>query len=169
MATMVKAQKQDQDQSLLLPANLPGEIDKLRDDLRIERDRNLRTLADFKNYRRRIERDGNKVAEEAQRKIILPLLDIVDDMEKALEWANGEEQSVVKGVQIIHKKLLALLETHGILPFVSAGTAFNHELHEAVAIAEHEDCEPGTVVDELRCGYLWNNALLRPAQVRVAG
>ena len=93
MATMVKAQKQDQDQSLLLPANLPGEIDKLRDDLRIERDRNLRTLADFKNYRRRIERDGNKVAEEAQRKIILPLLDIVDDMEKALEWANGEEQS----------------------------------------------------------------------------
>ena len=168
MATMVKAQKQDQDQSLLLPANLPGEIDKLRDDLRIERDRNLRTLADFKNYRRRIERDGNKVAEEAQRKIILPLLDIVDDMEKALEWASGEEQPVVKGVQIIHKKLLALLETNGILPFKSAGTPFNHELHEAVAMTEHEDCEPGTVVDELRRGYLWNNSLLRPAQVRVA-
>ena len=168
MATMVKAQKQDQDQNLLLPANLPGEIEKLRDDLRNERERNLRTLADFKNYRRRIERDGNKVAEEAQRKIILPLLDIVDDMEKALEWANGEEQSVVKGVQIIHKKLLALLETNGILPFKSAGTPFNHELHEAVAMTEHEDCEPGTVVDELRRGYLWNNSLLRPAQVRVA-
>ncbi len=168
MATMVKAQKQDQDQNLLLPANLPGEIEKLRDDLRNERERNLRTLADFKNYRRRIERDGNKVAEEAQRKIILPLLDIVDDMEKALEWASGEEQPVVKGVQIIHKKLLALLETNGILPFKSAGTPFNHELHEAVAMTEHEDCEPGTVVDELRRGYLWNNSLLRPAQVRVA-
>ena len=168
MATMVKAQKQDQNQNLLLPANLPGEIEKLRDDLRNERERNLRTLADFKNYRRRIERDGNKVAEEAQRKIILPLLDIVDDMEKALEWASGEEQPVVKGVQIIHKKLLALLETHGILPFESAGTPFNHELHEAVAMTEHEDCEPGTVVDELRRGYLWNNSLLRPAQVRVA-
>jgi molecular chaperone GrpE len=165
---MVKAQKQDQDQNLLLPANLPGEIEKLRDDLRNERERNLRTLADFKNYRRRIERDGNKVAEEAQRKIILPLLDIVDDMEKALEWASGEEQPVVKGVQIIHKKLLALLETNGILPFKSAGTPFNHELHEAVAMTEHEDCEPGTVVDELRRGYLWNNSLLRPAQVRVA-
>jgi molecular chaperone GrpE len=153
---------------LLLPANLPGEIEKLRDDLRNERERNLRTLADFKNYRRRIERDGNKVAEEAQRKIILPLLDIVDDMEKALEWASGEEQPVVKGVQIIHKKLLALLETNGILPFKSADTPFNHELHEAVAMTEHEDCEPGTVVDELRRGYLWNNSLLRPAQVRVA-
>jgi molecular chaperone GrpE len=166
VATIVKAQKQDQ--NLLLPANLPGEIEKLRDDLRNERERNLRTLADFKNYRRRIERDGNKVAEEAQRKIILPLLDIVDDMEKALEWASGEEQPVVKGVQIIHKKLLALLETNGILPFKSAGTPFNHELHEAVAMTEHEDCEPGTVVDELRRGYLWNNSLLRPAQVRVA-
>jgi molecular chaperone GrpE len=156
------------DQNLLPPADWAGEIERLQEVLVTERDRNLRTLADFKNYRRRVERDGNKLAEEGKRGIILPLLDIVDDLEKAMQWTSDAEQPVVKGVRIIHKKLLALLETQGVLPFVSAGTPFNHDLHEAVAMAGHEDCEPGTVVDELRRGYLWNNELLRHAQVRVA-
>jgi molecular chaperone GrpE len=160
---------QAHDLNLLPPADLAGEIDTLRDDLRNERDRNLRTLADFKNYRRRVERDGNKLAEEGERGIILPLLDIVDDMEKALHWVSKEKQPFAKGVRIIHQKLLALLEAHGVLPFDSVGTAFNHERHEAVAMAEHEECQPGTVVDELRRGYLWKNEVLRPAQVRVAG
>jgi molecular chaperone GrpE len=155
--------------SLLPPADLPGEIERLREDLNAERDRHLRTLADFKNYRRRIERDGNKLAEEGKRGILLALLDTIDDIEKAMQWTHDTEQSVVKGFQMIHKKLLVLLETQGVLPFESAGTLFNHDLHEAVAVAHHQGREAGTIVDELRRGYLWNNALLRPAQVRVAG
>jgi molecular chaperone GrpE len=61
------------------------------------------------------------------------------------------------------------LETHGVFPFKSVGTPFNNNLHEAVTMAKHEGSEPGIVVDELRRGYLWNNELLRAAQVRVAG
>jgi molecular chaperone GrpE len=154
---------------LLPPADLAVEIEKLQEELINERDRNLRTLADFKNYRRRIEREGSKIAEESKRGILLPLLDIIDDMEKALQSAKGEEQPFVKGVRIIHKKFLALLKTQGVLPFVSVGTQFNHNLHEAVAMVKHEGSEPETVVDELRRGYLWNNELLRHAQVRVSG
>lgn len=165
MATLV----QRHNPNLLPPASLTGEIDKLRGDLLDERDRTLRTLADFKNYRRRVERDNGKIAEEGKRGIILPLLDIIDDMEKAMQWASDAEQPVVKGVRIIHKKLLALLETNGVRPFESTGTLFNPDLHEAIAMVEHEDLEPGTVVDELRRGYRWNDELLRPAQVRVAG
>jgi molecular chaperone GrpE len=90
-------------------------------------------------------------------------------MEKALQFANDSKLPSVKGLQIIHQKSLALLKTHGVLPFESLGTPFDHNLHEAVAMAEHEGNDPGTVVDELRHGYLWNNELLRPAQVRVAG
>jgi len=159
----------EDEQNLLPPADLAGEIEQLREDLRLERDRNLRTLADFKNYRRRIEREGNKLAEEGKREIILPLLDIIDDMEKALQWASSPDQPSVKIVRIIHQKCLSLLETHGILPFKSVGTLFDHTLHEAVAMAKHEGSQPGTIVDELRRGYLWNSKLLRPAQVRVAG
>ena len=165
----MKIHIRENEQSLLPPADLAGEIQKLQDELMNERDRNLRTLADFKNYRRRIERDGKKIAEEGKRGIILSLLDIIDDMEKALQCANGAEQSFVKGVRNIHQKFLALLETYGVLPFESVGTPFNHNMHEAVAIVNDEGSEPGTVIDELRRGYLWNNELLRTAQVRVAG
>jgi molecular chaperone GrpE len=157
------------EQNLLQPTDWAAEIQRLQEELLKERDRNLRTLADFKNYRRRIERDGSRIAEEGKRGIVLPLLDIIDDMEKALQCADNAEQSFVKGVQIIYKKLLTLLATYGVIPFDSVGTPFNHNLHEAVAVAKHEGSGTGTVVDELRRGYLWNNELLRHAQVRVAG
>jgi molecular chaperone GrpE len=165
----VAARVQQRNLDLLPPADLAGEIDLLRDDLRNERDRNLRTLADFKNYRRRVEREGNKLAEEGKLTIFLPLLEIIDDMEKALHSVGNEKQPFAEGVRLIHHKLLALLEAHGVLPFESVGTAFDHNRHEAVAMADHDEREPGTVVDELRRGYLWNNEILRPAQVRVAG
>lgn len=155
--------------NLLPPADLAGEIERLQEDLQKERDRNLRTLADFKNYRRRVERDSDRLAEEGKREIILPLLDIIDDLEKALHWAGNEKQPFAKGVRIIHQKLLALLKAQGVVSFESVGTAFDHDRHEAVAIVKQEDLEPGTVIDELRRGYLWNDVLLRHAQVRVAG
>lgn len=157
------------EQNLLPPADWAAELQRWKEELVQERERNLRTLADFKNYRRRIEREGSKLGEEGKRGIILSLLDIIDDMEKALQWTNDEEQPFVQGVRIIHKKIVALLETNGVQPFNSAGTPFNHQLHEAVAMTERRDVGPGIVVDELRRGYLWNDELLRPAQVRVAG
>jgi len=156
-------------QNLLPPGDLAGEIEKLREDVRNERDRNLRTLADFKNYRRRIEHDDHRIVREGMRDILLPLLDITDDIEKALRWAGDLEEPVVRGLRTIHRKLLGLLEMHGVHPFESVGMPFNPAVHEAVTMARHEGRELGTVVEELRCGYLWKNELLRPAQVRVAG
>jgi molecular chaperone GrpE len=75
---------------------------------------------------------------------------------------------VIDGVQIIHQKLLALLEREGVRAVSSIGKKFDPELHEAVAVATHTAVERGTIIDELRRGYLWKNELLRPAQVRVA-
>jgi molecular chaperone GrpE len=159
----------ENEQNLLPPADLDAEIQRLQDELLDERDRNLRTLADFKNYRRRIERDGNKIAEDSKRGMMIPLLDIIDDIEKALESANDAKLPYVEGLRIIHKKFLSLLETYGVFPFECVGTPFDHNVHEAVAMATHEGSEPRTVVNELRRGYLWNNELLRAAQVRVSG
>ncbi len=164
MATPVK----EHNPNLLPPADWAGEIEQLQEALRNERDRNLRTLADFKNYRRRIEHDGNKVGEEANRKLFLSLLDIVDDFERAVLWTAEDERPVIDGVRIIHQKLLALLEKEGVRPVSSVGKKFDPELHQAVAVATRAEVEHGTIVDELRRGYLWNNKLLRAAQVRIA-
>ena len=159
----------ENEQKLLHSGNLGIENEKLRENLHNAQDRNLRILADFQNYRHRVERDGNKLAEVGKREVILPLLEIIDDMEKALEWTINEETPLVQGMRIIHHKLFVLLESQNILPFESVGMSFNHELHEAVEMAKQDSIEPGIVVDELCRGYLWNNKLLRPAQVRVAG
>jgi len=154
---------------LLAPVDLESEIQRLHDELIDERDRNLRTLADFNNYRRRIEREGNKIVEEGTRRMILPLLDIIDDMEKALESAESTKLPYVKGLQMIHNKFLSVLESFGVIPFDCVGLPFDHNLHEAVSMATHEGGEPRTVMNVLRPGYLLNNELLRAAQVRVSG
>ena len=159
----------EESRRLLRPADLAGEIEVLREDLRKERDRHLRTLADFKNYRRHIEREGNRLAEAGKREMLLPLISIIDDLEKALQWAGGAERPVREGLQNIYRKLLALLETQEVRSFDSKGRAFTPDLHEAVAMTKSSDVEQGTVVEDLRRGYLWRGELLRPAQVRVAG
>jgi molecular chaperone GrpE len=161
--------KMDLGSKLLPPADWAGEFARLKEDVLIERERNLRTLADFKNYRRRIEKEGNRAAEDAKREVILPLLEIVDDLEKALHWGNEEGHSTVKGLQMIHQKFLAMLGTCGAVPFESIGMNFDHSIHEAVGIEEHPGGNAGVVVDELRKGYYWKNELLRSAQVRVSG
>jgi NADPH-dependent curcumin reductase CurA len=96
---------------------------------------------------RHIEREGNKLAESGKREMLLPLLGIIDDWEKAL----------------------ALLETQEVRPFDCEGKTFIPDLHEAVALAKSCDVADGTIVEDLRRGYLWRKELLRPAQVRVAG
>ncbi|MFH1195389.1 MAG: nucleotide exchange factor GrpE [bacterium] len=165
----MKLDLHENEQNKLLQTDLAEAIQSLQEELLKERDLNLRTLADFANYRRRIERDGNKIAEESKRGMFISMLEIVDDIEKALQSAVIEKQSPLEGLQLIHKKFLALLETQGVLSFESVGTPFNHEIHDAIAMAEYDGSEKRTVIDELRRGYLWNNELLRPAQVRVSG
>ena len=154
--------------TLLPPADLIGEIERLKEELRIQAEQNLYARADFQNYRRRVERDGNKLVDESKREMIISLLQIIDDIEKALDSARSTGHSIIKGVKVIHNKFLAMLESYGVIPFESAGTPFNHNLHEAIAMEKHSDYEAGIVVSEFRRGYLWNAGLLRPAQVTVA-
>jgi molecular chaperone GrpE len=85
-----------------------------------------------------------------------------------LQWTDNIDQQFVEGVRILYHKLLTLLENQGVRPFDSVGKLFTPALHEAVAVTEGEDIESGTIIEDLRRGYLWNNELLRPAQVRVA-
>jgi len=153
---------------LLRQADLEENINRLREELQKEQDRYLRLLADFKNYRRHADAEGTKAAQEAGRDILLPLLNVMDDIERFLKWESPEERALEGGVRSIYYELRALLERKGVHPFDSVGEMFTPELHDAVAVAGDAHARPGTVLEELRRGYLWNGGLLRPAQVRVA-
>jgi molecular chaperone GrpE len=146
----------------------PAEITRLQEELRREHDMYLRALADFDNYRRRVERDRSSAARSGKRDIVLPLLDILDGFDRALSHIGDQSSSVAQGLQALHRKLLALLEAQGVTPFQSVGEVFNPELHDAIGSVESDEFESGAVADEAQRGYRWGEEVLRPARVRVA-
>lgn len=144
------------------------EMAQLQEELRRERDMHRRALADFDNYRRRVERDRAGAAQSGKRDIVLQLLDLVDSFDRAFQHTADASEAWVGGVQSIHRKLLGLLESQGITPFPSLGEPFDPEHHEAIGVVESDRYERGSVAEEVQRGYRWGDALLRPARVRVA-
>jgi molecular chaperone GrpE len=145
-----------------------GELAAVQEELLQERDRHLRTRAEFENYRRRVERERGSAGREARRGLLRALVDLADGFERALAHMDESPASVAAGVHGMQRSLKTLLDAEGVTPFESVGQIFDPARHEAVAMVRDADVAPGTVVDESSRGYLWNGDLLRPAQVRVA-
>jgi molecular chaperone GrpE len=144
----------------------PSEVDRLKQELEQEHQMHMRALADFENYRRRMERDRETAAVQNRRSMLVPLLDLADGFERALRHLTDEPSS--EGIRAIHRQLLGMLDAQGVTPFDSLGEEFNPELHEAIGSDPSEGKKPGTVTEEVRRGYRWRDGLLRPALVRVA-
>ena len=147
---------------------LKAENAQLKDELRREHEIYLRNLADFDNYRRRIERERANTAQAGKRQMVLSLLEVLDDFERALAHIDESPASVSAGLGAIHRRLAGLLAAQGVTPFESVSQPFDPALHEAVGSVESDAQAPGTVLDELSRGYRWGQELLRPARVRVA-
>lgn len=151
-----------------MTGNEPSEIERLKEELRREHDMYLRALADYDNYRRRVERERATAARSGKRELILQLLEVLDGFDRALLHVGNAPSSVSEGLQLLQRKLLSVLEAQGVTPLQSLGETFNPELHDAIGTVKSEDVEPGTVADEVQRGYRWGDDLLRPARVRVA-
>ena len=146
----------------------PSEVERLKEEVHREHEMYLRALADFDNYRRRVERERGETARSGKREIILALLEVLDGFDRAVQQTSEAPSSLSVGVQILHRKLLGLLEAQGVTPFKSVGQAFRPELHEAIGSVQSDKDESGIVVDEVQRGYRWGDEVLRPARVRVA-
>jgi molecular chaperone GrpE len=145
-----------------------AEIERLKQELSREHDMRLRLLADFDNYRKRVQRERDSAAQAGKRQLVLALLDVMDDFERALVYANTAPESILKGARVIHQRLTDLLQAQGVVPYTSAGQPFDPALHEAVDVINTDQARPGVVFDELSHGYHWGDEVLRPARVRVA-
>ncbi len=144
------------------------EVERLRDELKREREMRLRALADFDNFRKRVEREREAASRAGQRQVMLPLLEAMDDFDRALAHAEESPESLVEGLRAVHRRLEHALAAQGVELIESVGQQFDPALHEAVATIESDDGESGAVLDELSRGYRWGDELLRPARVRVA-
>jgi molecular chaperone GrpE len=144
------------------------DCEQLKADVRREHDMYLRALADFENYRRRVERDRAKTATSGKREIILSLLEVLDGFDRAAPYISAAPESVAEGVQAIHRRLLDLLDAQGVTPLTTVGEVFDPARHEAIGVVQSDTYPPGTVTDEIQRGYVLGDELLRPARVRVA-
>ena len=144
------------------------EHERLKAELSREHELYLRTLADFDNYRRRIERERAGSAQAGKRELVLPLLEVLADFDRALEHLGDVPEWMSSGFVAIYRRLNSSLQAQGIVPYESLGDRFDPVRHEAVGLTESHDVEPGTVVAELSRGYRWGDEVLRPARVRVA-
>jgi molecular chaperone GrpE len=144
------------------------EIKQLKEQLRQEHELYLRALADFDNYRRRMEYDRAITASTGKREILLALLEVLDGFELALRHAEDAPSSLTEGIKSIYRQFLTLLEKQNVEPIRSVGETFDARIHEAVDSSPSDQYEPGTVLEEIQRGYHLGDELLRPARVRLA-
>jgi molecular chaperone GrpE len=146
------------------PANdaeaLRREVSELKDAL-------LRRRADFENYRRRVERDREAAATEAEAGVLRKVLGTVDNLERALA-AAGTQSSLRDGVALTLRELLALLESLGVVTVDPLGERFDPAYHQAILHEPAPGFAPGTVAEVYRKGFTYKGRLLRPAMVKVA-
>ncbi|MGH9199942.1 MAG: nucleotide exchange factor GrpE [Vicinamibacterales bacterium] len=132
-------------------------------------DRLLRKTAEFDNFRKRVERDRREMAEWAGADILIEVLSVMDDFERALAAdAPPEAQPYKAGVELIHKQLAEFLKKRGVTKIDALGADFDPHWHQAVAYEEVPGAREGEVVGLLADGYKLRDRLLRPALVKVA-
>lgn len=130
----------------------------------------IRLRADFDNYKRRVERDREATERQATAGLVMRLLPVLDNFERALSTARRTDldDQLYSGVALIFRQLLEELRHEGLEAVDSVGEPFDPAHHEAVATTREGGLPPHTVVEELQRGYCLNGRLLRPALVRVA-
>jgi len=164
-----KSQKKDRkkktDQGTDLAKQLQVKCDEIND-------KYVRLYSEFDNYRRRTQKERIELSKTASEDIILSLLPVMDDMERALTSTlkTGEDIEVVpkEGVQLIYQKFKGLLMQKGLEPISSTGEVFDVDFHDAITNipAPTEDMK-GKVVDEVEKGYKLNGKVIRYSKVVV--
>lgn len=139
----------------------------LEEQVKEKEDLYLRTLADFDNYRKRAEREKQESRKQTKKALLLDFLEIVDNLERAIDYEGEDIASLKEGVQAIYQQVLDIFKRNGVVSLESVGKKFDPRYHEAVGGIESEGFPSGAVGVELSKGYLIGDELLRPSRVRV--
>ena len=144
------------------------EIQKLKSEVEDYNEKFLRVVADFDNFRKRIDRDREQQSLRLRGEILSNFLEIVDTVEKAVEADHPDLESSLEGIKGIHRLISALMDSFNIKRFDPQGEQFDFRLHEALTTVEKEGVEPNTIVEVIQSGYTLEGELLRPAKVVVS-
>ncbi|MHA2313703.1 MAG: nucleotide exchange factor GrpE [Candidatus Hermodarchaeia archaeon] len=153
-----------------------GEVDALKEELEAERkkaiDYQTRLIylqADIENYRKRVQKDFDELTKYGSQRLIMKLLPIIDELEYAIEAGKNIKRSerLLEGIKIVLKKIYNVLNTEGVSPIDTIGKRFDPNRHEAVEKVAIQELEEGTIVEEIRKGYLFKERIIRASLVKV--
>jgi len=152
------------------PEEEPCEEERLQQHIEELEDKHLRLAAEFDNYKKRMARQYEETMRSANDRILLELLEVVDNFERALhhENDNTDFETFRKGTELIFSQITALLGKYDIMPIEALGKPFDPNLHEALMPIESEDYPEGTVAVEVSKGYLQGDRVLRHSKVGVS-
>jgi len=145
--------------------NQDKEIQDLGDKTEEYHSQLLRLHADFDNYKKRSEKDIKEFIKYANEELIIKIIDIYEDLERALK--AGDSQNIKEGVEMIHKKLKDTLKNEGLCEIETSGEKFDPYKHEALMVEDNEDYEDGIIIEELAKGYSLDSKVIKYSKVKV--
>ena len=152
------------------PEELTRELADTREKAQEYLDGWQRSRAEFVNYKKRKEKEQAESYQYMKGEIIKQYLEVIDDLERALN-NRSEEVNIAEwtnGIELIYRKMLKILESEGVTVMESEDGMFNPNLHEAISSEASDEFDSGEIIEVVKKGYLINDRVLRPAQVRVA-
>ena len=132
-------------------------------------DKVMRQMAEFENYRKRTEKEKEKMFESGAASVLTKILPVIDNFERGFSMveADDADDAFVDGMNKVYKQLMTELEKIGVKPIEALGKEFDPDYHNAVMQTGDGDVESGFVAQELQKGYLYNETVLRHSMVAV--
>ncbi|WKZ59997.1 MAG: nucleotide exchange factor GrpE [Cyclobacteriaceae bacterium] len=146
-----------------------SEIKKLQDELAEAKDKYLRLYSEFENFRRRTSKEKLEMIQVANEQLVVSLLPVMDDFERAEKAFQGTESKELEGFMLIYNKFKKTLEQSGVKPMdIKPGADFDADVHEAITqVPAPEEKLKGKIVDVVERGYVLNDKVIRYAKVVV--
>jgi molecular chaperone GrpE len=145
-----------------------ADFDKLQEEKAELNDKFVRLFAEFDNYKKRTAKERLEILQTASKSLIVKLLPVVDDFERALDFSKSatEIKAVVEGDELIFQKLKGILESEGLKPIIAKGEEFDTDFHEAITkIPAPDEDSKGKIVDEVEKGYTLSDKVIRFSKV----
>ena len=152
------------------PVAEQNEMEKLQGELAEQKDKYIRLMAEFENFRRRTSKERLELIQTAGKDVIISLLEVLDDCDRAEKQLNASDDISVQreGIQLVFNKIRNTLQNKGVKAMESINTDFDVEKHEAITeVPAPNEKLKGKVLDEVQKGYYLNEKLIRFAKVVV--
>jgi len=151
------------------PVTNEDEVEKLKAEIAELKDKYLRQVAEFENFRRRTAKERIEMIQTAGKEVVTSLLDVLDDCDRAEKQLQASDDTLLKeGIQLVFNKFRSTMQSKGVKPMQTIGTDFNPDQHEAITeIPAPAEAMKGKVIDEVQKGYYMNDKIIRFAKVVV--